>query len=163
MAYVNNDGLTIRFDQEKIKTYGLTGELPESGRYTEHDFIIDLTTVKTPEVTLYGCYLPKGAVVTEIKTTVTDNSNITALRIYSKGIGEYDSITELANLTDFTLGKEVVVKKGDGTASPGLGTIIPFRSVLKFDATPNKTAIGSINVNIRYLMPMPEPKTSEEF
>lgn len=146
MVWINNDGLRVRFEHEKIDLVAPRGEAPGAGETRTIDVLVDLTktTAATPYL-IYGDVTPRNSFIQKVEATVV--KAITGASALTFGLQHYDG-TEydydgfITALPALTAGTEVSGVKGGTGAGVLVGTELAYPGLLT--CTTTGTATGGL-------------------
>lgn len=146
--YINNDGLRIRFDVDRINQGAPRGEAPGAGEDRVIDVIVDLS--KSAKGRVEGVNIPRNSFIAEVVHTTVETTDATAVDLgtlsYDGQTVEKDSILKAADPS--TLGLRNVVVAGDATAGDLVGTITETPSHLTYEATGATKGVIALRVHI---------------
>ena len=141
--WINNDGLRVRFDVDKIKQTAPRGEAPGAGEDRVIDFIVDVKTLKDGQNRIEGVVIPRNSTLAEIQWTPV--VAVTGMSAFDVGLKKYDG-SELdydgiaIDAVPGTVGVRTKVAKGEASAGALLGTTLSLPGDLVITPTGTPTA-----------------------
>lgn len=141
--WINNDGLRIRFDVDKINQGTPRGEAPGAGEDRVIDFIVDVSTLVAGQNRIEGVVLPRNSTLAEIQWLPVEA--VTGMTAFDIGLKKYDG-TELDydgvadGAVPGTVGVRTKVVKGGTGAGVLLGTTLALPGDLVITPTGTPTA-----------------------
>lgn len=151
MPWVNNDGLLVRFDREKIEHVEPRGEAPGAGATRVIDVILDMTkTTAAAHYEIPGAIIPRNSFIQKVESTVikafTGATDIDfGLTSYDGGEYDYDGL--ITTLAAVTVGAEASYVKGGTGAGALVGTETLYPGILTVTPTGQATT-GLISLRV---------------
>ena len=141
--WINNDGLRVRFDVDKIKQTAPRGEAPGAGEDRVIDFIVDVKTLKAGQNRIEGVVITRNSTLAEIQWTPVED--VTGMSAFDVGLKKYDG-SELdydgiaSGAVPGTVGVRTKVVKGGTGAGALLGTTLTLPGDLVITPTGTPSA-----------------------
>lgn len=133
--YINNDGLRIRFDVDRINQLAPRGEAPGAGEDRVIDVIVDLADKAAGRVE--GVNIPRNSFIAELYHTTVEETDATEVNLgtieYDNTTAVKDAILKAADPSDLGVRHKVVA--GDDTAGDLVGKITEKPYHLSYEAT----------------------------
>lgn len=151
MPWTNNDGLLVRFDQEKIADTNPRGEAPGAGETRTIDVILDMTdTTAGAHYIIPGVIIPRNSFVQSIASTVVEafsGATDLDLGLTSFDGGEYDYDGFITTMAAVTAGAEAQYVKGGTGAGVLVGTELAYPGYLTVTPTGQATT-GKVSLRV---------------
>lgn len=154
--WINNDGLRVRFDVNRINQGAPRGEAPGAGETRTIDVIVDVSkaTAGTPYF-IEGVVIPRNSFIEQaeavvIETLVGATDLTVGLQHYDGSAYDADGFIE--GLTAVTKGSKEVFTLGETGAGALIGETLDYPGTLIVTTTGQGTA-GLVSLRVKVLVP----------
>lgn len=130
--YINNDGLRIRFDVDRINQTAPRGEAPGAGEDRVIDFIVDVATLVAGQNRIEGVVIPRNSTLAEVQWLPVEA--VTGMTAFDVGLKKYDgSELDYDGIVDGALPGTVGVRTEVVAGGTGAGVLLGTTTALPGD------------------------------
>lgn len=162
MAWINKDGLKVKFDVEKIEEAERRGESPGAGVERQITVQCNLVELGANGAKVYdNVIIPRNSLITQVDVlnvgALTGGTSVAVGLIELNYTDEYDYDGLLAGYDTATAGLKTEIHAGETDAGALVGTKTLKPGVLRVVATGTYTNASEISVTVHLMVPDKDP------